>query len=98
MAADGVPVSCHAIMNIQVTNSVKLISQFGPNWYANNLDAPFMRLVRQQVRQHGMNEVAISASAIDTIDAEITKGLNSFITAKKPPVQLTTLTIGSDTA
>jgi regulator of protease activity HflC (stomatin/prohibitin superfamily) len=94
MTADGVPVSFHAIMNIQVTDSVKLISQFGQNWYANNLDAPFMSLVRQQVRQHGMNEVAISASAIDTIDAEITKGLNNFITAKKLPVQLITLTIG----
>src|SRR5579859_1382707 len=42
MTADGVPVSFHAIMNIRVTDSVKLISQFGPNWYANNLDAPFM--------------------------------------------------------
>jgi regulator of protease activity HflC (stomatin/prohibitin superfamily) len=94
MTADGVPVSFHAIMNIQVTDSVKLIGQFGPNWYANNLDAPFMSLVRQQVRQHGMNEVAISASAIDTIDTEITKGLNNFITAKKLPVQLITLTIG----
>src|SRR5690348_6720110 len=94
MTADGVPVSFHAIMNIRVTDSVKLISQFGPNWYANNLDGPFMSLVRQQVRQHGMNEVAISASAIDTIDAEITKGLNNFISAKKLPVQLITLTIG----
>jgi regulator of protease activity HflC (stomatin/prohibitin superfamily) len=94
MTADGVPVSFHAIMNIRVTDSVKLISQFGPNWYANNLDAPFMSLVRQQVRQHGMNEVAISASAIDSIDAEITKGLNSFITAKRLPVELITLTIG----
>ena len=94
MTADGVPVSFHAIMNIQITDSVKLISLFGPNWYANNLDAPFMSLVRQQVRQHGMNEVAISASAIDTIDAEITRGLNSFITSKKLPVQLITLTIG----
>jgi len=94
MTADGVPVSFHAIMNIRVTDSVKLISQFGTNWYANNLDAPFMSLVRQQVRQHGMNEVAISASAIDSIDAEITKGLNSFIIAKKLPVELITLTIG----
>ena len=94
MTADGVPVSFHAIMNIRVTDSVKLISQFGSNWYANNLDAPFMSLVRQQVRQHGMNEVAISASAIDTIDSEIAKGLNAFITAKKLPVELITLTIG----
>src|ERR1700675_3946081 len=68
MTGNGVPVSFHAIMNIQVTDSVNLISKFGQNWYANNLDAPFMSLVRQQVRQHGMNEVAISASAIDTID------------------------------
>lgn len=94
MTSDGVPVSFHAIMNIRVTDSVSLIRQFGPNWYANNLDAPFMSLVRQQVRQHGMNEVAISASAIDTIDAEIAKGLNAFITAKKLPVELITLTIG----
>lgn len=94
MTNDGVPISFHAILNLQVTDSVKLISQFGEKWYESNLDAPFRTMVRQAVRKHGMNETAISTTAIDSIDAEIHEGLNAFITEKGLPVKLITLTVG----
>jgi len=35
MTSDGVPISFHAIVVLQVTDSVALIRNFGPNWYAN---------------------------------------------------------------
>lgn len=94
MTSDGVPISFHAILNLQVTDSVKLVSLFGPKWYGSNLDAPFRTMVRQAVRKHGMNETAISTTAIDSIDAEIHAGLNAFITEKGLPVKLITLTVG----
>ena len=94
MTSDGVPIGFHAIVNLQVTDSVKLISKFGENWYMSNLDAPFRTMVRQAVRKHGMNETAISTTAIDAIDAEINQGLNAFIAEKGLPVQLITLTVG----
>jgi len=94
MTSDGVPISFHAIVVLQVTDSVALIKNFGPNWYANNLEEQFKTMVRQAVRKRGMNETAISTSALDAIDAEIRDSLVEFIKEKGLPVRLVTMTVG----
>jgi regulator of protease activity HflC (stomatin/prohibitin superfamily) len=94
MTSDGVPITFHAIAILQVTNSVDLIQRFGPMWYQNNLEEQFKTMVRQAVRKHGMNETAISTTALDEIDGEIKDQLNAFIAQKKLPVQLVTMTVG----
>src|SRR5947207_13614901 len=71
MTSDGVPISFHAIVVLQVTDSVVLIKNFRVNWYRNNLEEQFKTLVRQAVRKRGMNETAISTTALDAVDAEI---------------------------
>lgn len=94
MTSDGVPITFHAIMVLQVTDSVSLIKNFGPNWYQNNLEEPFKTMVRQAVRKRGMNETAISTTALDAIDGEIHDSLVSFIKDKGLPVKLITMTVG----
>lgn len=51
-------------------------------------------MIRQAVRKRGMNETAISTTAIDQIDAESQDTLVKFITAKELPVELVTVTVG----
>jgi regulator of protease activity HflC (stomatin/prohibitin superfamily) len=94
MTSDGVPVTFHAISVLQVTDSVKLIRNFGPNWYTNNVEEPFKTMVRQAVRKRGMNETAISTTALDAIDAEIKTDLAAFLVDKALPVKLVTMTVG----
>ena len=94
MTMDGVPITFHAIIVLQVTDSVTLIKNFGPEWYKNNLEEPFKTFVRQAVRKRGMNETAISTTALDLIDNEIRDGVAAFITSKKLPVSLVTMTVG----
>ena len=94
MTSDGVPITFHAITVMQVTDSVSLIRSFGPDWYRNNLEEPFKTMVRQAVRKRGMNETAISTTALDAIDAEIREALVLFIKDKGLPVQLVTMTVG----
>src|SRR6202007_2496606 len=94
MTSDGVPITFHAIMVLQVTDSVALIKNFGADWYKNNLEEPFKTMVRQAVRKRGMNETAISTTALDTIDAEIRDELIAFIKEKALPVRLITMTVG----
>ncbi len=85
MTSDGVPISFHAIVVLQVTDSVVLIKNFGPKWYQNNLEEQFKTMVRQAVRKLGMNETAISTTALDAIDAEIRDALKAFIKEKGLP-------------
>src|SRR5579864_4394272 len=94
MTQDGVPISFHAIMVLKVTDSVSLIKDFGPEWYKNNLEEPFKTMVRQAVRKRGMNETAISTTALDSIDAEIRDNLIAFFKEKSLPVKLITMTVG----
>jgi regulator of protease activity HflC (stomatin/prohibitin superfamily) len=94
MTADGVPISFHAVIVLQVVDSVALIKNFGPMWYQNNVDQPFQTMVRQAVRKHGMNETAIKTTALDEIDAEIRQSLIEFIKDKNIPVKLVTATVG----
>ena len=94
MTSDGVPITFHAIVVLQVTDSVALIKNFGPNWYVNNLEEQFKTMVRQAVRKHGMNETAISTTALDAIDSEIRDTLQAFIAQKGLPVKLVTMTVG----
>ena len=94
MTSDGVPISFHAIVVLQVTDSVALIRNFGPGWYANNLEEQFKTMVRQAVRKRGMNETAISTTALDAIDSEIHDTLVDFIKEKGLPVRLVTMTVG----
>src|SRR5579862_3616237 len=79
MTSDGVPISFHAIVTLQVVDSVTLIKNFGQNWYSNNVEQAFGQFVRQAVRKRGMNETAISSTALDAIDAEIRDNLVAFI-------------------
>ena len=51
-------------------------------------------MVRQAVRKRGMNETAISTTALDAIDAEIRDSLIEFIKDKGLPVKLNTMTVG----
>jgi len=94
MTQDGVPITFHAIIVLQVVDSVSLIKNFGPRWYENNIMEPYKTMVRQAVRKHGMNETAISTTALDSIDAEIRDALLAFIKDKSLPVKLVTMTVG----
>jgi regulator of protease activity HflC (stomatin/prohibitin superfamily) len=94
MTSDGVPVTFHAIVVLQVVDSVSLIKTFGHDWYENNLEEQFRTMVRQAVRKHGMNETAISTTALDAIDSEIKESIISFIKEKGLPVKLVTMTVG----
>src|ERR1700751_2708037 len=94
MTSDGVPISFHAIVVLQVSDSVSLIKNFGPDWYRNNLEEQVKTMVRQAVRKRGMNETAISTTALDAIDDEIREALEAFIKDKGLPVRLITMTVG----
>jgi regulator of protease activity HflC (stomatin/prohibitin superfamily) len=100
---DGTPLDFDASVRLQITDSVAIVEKFGawtidgknlPAWYVNNLQQPFITAVRQAVRNHGMNELVISATAIDQVDREVGDAVRTVIDQKKLPITLIDLTIG----
>lgn len=94
MTSDGVPLDFDAAIRLQVTDSVKLIREFGQEWFKSNVEQDFRTLVRQSVRKHGLNETAINAKAVDEIDAEVTSGMEGTLKQSGVPVKIVALTIG----
>ena len=94
MSSDGVPLDFDAVVRLQVTDSVKLISNFGVNWFENNVQAEFANRVRQSVRKHGMNETAIQTTAVDAIDAEVSKAMIDYLAQARLPLRLIDVTVG----
>lgn len=94
MSSDGVPLDFDAIVRLQVTDSVKLISKFGTEWYHSNVEKELANRLRQAVRKHGMNETAISTTAIDAIDSEVSSAMEQYIKSSDLPVRLIQITVG----
>lgn len=94
MSSDGIPLHFDAVIRFRITDSVRLIKDYGPNWYANNLEAEFRNRVRQAVRKHGMNETAIDTTAIDAIDHEVTLAMLQYIKRSNLPIELLKITVG----
>lgn len=94
MSHDGVPLDFDAIIRLRVTNSVRLIEQFGPHWYEVNIAAELGNRVRQAVRKHGMNEMAINTDAIESVDREVTEEMKAYFQKAEIPVDLIQITVG----
>lgn len=94
MSSDGVPLDFDAVLRLQVNDSVGLIRGFGQDWYRVNVEREFSNLLRQEVRQHTMNETAISTTAIDDIDTKVGVGLIKYLKTAKMPVTLVNVTVG----
>ena len=94
MSSDGVPLDFDAVIRLQITDSVRLVRDFGTQWYEKNVQAEFANRVRQAVRKHGMNETAIDTKAIEDIDREVSVAMEAYLVEAKLPVKLIQMTVG----
>ena len=101
MTSDGVPIDFHAVITLQVTDSVKLVRDFGadfvgnvPGFWMRNLDQPFRTAVRDSVKTHGMNEMAIQATAAEQVDKAVTEHLLSIIKETGVPARILDVSLG----
>jgi regulator of protease activity HflC (stomatin/prohibitin superfamily) len=94
MTSDGVPLDFAATIRLKITDSVKMLRDFGPDWYNQNVQQAFYQAVRDAVKRRGMNEVAINASAASSIDDEVSSVMGKYLQEKGIPAVLIDLTLG----
>lgn len=97
MSSNGIPLHFDASLRLQVLDSVKLIDQFGPQWYDNNVATEFTAFVRKAVRRHTMNELAIETTGADEADVEVTANISRYIKSIGLPVRMVRVTVGKAT-
>ena len=110
MSKDGVPLSFDAYVKLQVTDSVALVQKYSgamddvgdehrnnariSAWYAQNLQGPIRNIVRDAVKQYGMNDVAITYVANVAIEKQVQQGIEKVIARTGVPVKLVDFTLG----
>jgi regulator of protease activity HflC (stomatin/prohibitin superfamily) len=102
MTSDGVPIDFHAVISLQVVDSVRLVRDFGadfvgngiPGFWMRNLDQPFRTAVRDAVKAHGMNEMAIQATAAEDVDKVVSEKLQIIIKETGVPVRILDVSLG----
>ncbi len=102
MTSSGVPIDFHAVLSYRITNSVVLVSRFGadydgrgvPGFFTRNLDQPFRTAVRDEVKKHDMQAMAILATAAEEVDTAVTMHLENLIKSTGVPMLLIDLSLG----
>ena len=102
MTSDGVPIDFHAVISYAVTDSVRLVRDFGadisdggiPGFWTRNLDQPFRTATRDAVKKHGMNEMAIMATAAEEVDTEVTNHLLAIVKETGVPIKVLDVSLG----
>jgi regulator of protease activity HflC (stomatin/prohibitin superfamily) len=94
MTSDGVPVEVDATLILQVTDSVEMITKFGPDWYSKNIEPEFGNRVRQEVRQHGLQDMAINTSAVEAVQTNAAEAITRYIKTRNMPLVVNNVIIG----
>lgn len=99
--SDGVPLDFHAAIQYQITDSRKLVCEYGaddgPNgmgFFHRVLSNPFKTIVRNVVKNYGLNEMAINASAADAVDRIITEQFLRVVQETGVPIRVLGVTLG----
>lgn len=98
---DGVPLDFHAAVQYQITDSVKLVKEFGADdtehgmgFFLRTLDMPFRMMVRDAVKKHGLNEMAINVSAAQQVDDEVSARFAEEVKRTGVPIKVLSVTLG----
>ena len=102
MTKSGVPVSFHVVATCQITNAVKLVSQFGAEaddkggwgFWNRNLDQPIRTAVRDAVKKRDMQEMAIDQSAADAVGDEVAAATVKIIKQTGVPLTCSAVNVG----
>jgi hypothetical protein len=102
MTRSGVPVSFHVVATCQITDSVKLVKQFGADhdsttgwgFWNRNLDQPIRTAVRDSVKKRDMQEMAIDQSAADAVGQEVVAATVKIIQQTGVPLVCSAINVG----
>lgn len=94
MPKDNNPVDYHASVRLQITDSVKMVTNFGDNWYRNNIQRAFQTMNRNQVRNYSMPELALQQEVVTKVENELEKELSQYVKQNNIPVRVINVSLG----
>ena len=71
-SSDNILLDFETAIQFRITNSPRLLSTKGPQWFENNIRSQYAAIVRDQVKRHDMTSMMSKPETAAAIDAAVT--------------------------
>lgn len=86
-------VSAYTTIKIKDGKSPILLKNFGLNWYKNNIQIKFRSLIRDQISEYPMYDLASNRNVLLTIESNIKSELEKIISKNNMPLDIVSVDI-----
>lgn len=92
--SDGFLLDFQSSIQFRINDSVSLIKNFGPDWFKNNIQAQYIGIVRNVIKENTMRNIMTDNKTADRLDNQITDAIRGHVEKFKLPIEVINITLG----
>ena len=93
-SSDNILLDFETAIQYRITNSPRLLSTKGVNWFENNIRSQYSAIVRDQVKRHDMTSMMSKPETAAAIDAAVTEAIRAEVKEQAIDVEIINITLG----
>lgn len=94
VSIDNILLDFESTVTVQVTDWPRMIQSYGTEWWKNNLERPYIAMVREQVKRRSMKDMMSDVQAAKAVDDNLTAGMEAKVKALNLPVRIVEINLG----
>lgn len=94
VSVDNILLDFESTVTVQVTDWPRMMKEFGPEWWKNNLERPYFSFVREEIKVRSMKEMMSSITASKEVDDSLTEDLTNKVKELNLPVKIVEINLG----
>lgn len=94
VSVDNILLDFESTVTVQVTDWPRMMKEFGPEWWKNNLERPYFSFVREEIKVRSMKDMMSSTTVSKEVDDSLTKSLTDKVKELNLPVKIVEINLG----
>lgn len=94
MSSDTVPVDFKTTLQVQITDPVNLVKNYGDGWFKNTIERQYQSLMRDEARKYSMNQLLTGEGIPRQMEKNVREGIDAIIKENHLPFKVTDISIG----
>lgn len=92
--SDGNMLDFETSIQLKITDPIKMVTKFGPDWFKNNVQAQYINIVRDVVKTATMSQILYDAETSKDVDLKIQAALAEKMKTDGIPVTVMSTLLG----
>lgn len=93
-SSDNILLDFETSIQYRITDSARLLSTKGLNWFKNNINSQYAAIVRDQVKRYDMTSMMSNPTTAAAIDASVTEAISKEVKEQGIDVEIINITLG----